>query len=153
MNVNLSRTAASPDGKKALSKADYERLSHFRYHLRCFLRISEDLCLSCGLTSLQYLLLLHLEGFPGRSWATVGELAERLQAKHHGVVALIDRCEAAGLVKRQTCTEDRRQVRIHLLKKGRKLLETIAALHQPELHWMQDEFKLPGWEATSQGPE
>jgi DNA-binding MarR family transcriptional regulator len=30
----------------------------------------------------------------------VGELAERLQAQPHGVVALITRCEARGLVHR-----------------------------------------------------
>src|ERR1035437_2109355 len=79
---------------------DYERLSQFRHRLRRFLRVSEDLCLSHGITSLQYQLLLHLKGEAGRAWATVGELAERLQAKPHGVVALINRCEQVGLVKR-----------------------------------------------------
>jgi len=35
---------------------------------------------------------------PGRDWATVGELAERLQAQQHGVVALISRCEKLEFV-------------------------------------------------------
>ena len=83
-----------------LGKPDYERLSHFRHRLRHFLRASELLCKQHGLTPLQYQLLLHVMGFPGRAWATVGELAERLQAHHHGVVALLDRCEARGLLER-----------------------------------------------------
>src|SRR5512135_996126 len=99
----------------SLDKSDYERLSHFRYRLRRFLRISEDLCQAHGLTPLQYQMLLHIKGFPEREWATVGELAERLQAKHHGVVALVDRCEKAELVQRRPGREDRRQVEIHLL--------------------------------------
>ena len=147
MKTKRSRTSAALSAERNLEKSDYERLSHFRHRLRCFLRISEDLCLSHGVTALQYQLLLHIQGFPGRDWATVGELAERLQAKHHGVVALIDRCEAAGLVKRRAGAEDRRQVEILLLAKGKKLLEALALLHQPELHWLQEEFKQPGWEA------
>jgi DNA-binding MarR family transcriptional regulator len=74
-----------------LKKEDFERLSHFRYRLRCFLRDSENICRQHGLTPLQYQLLLHLKGFAGREWASVGELAERLQAKHHGTVMLVDR--------------------------------------------------------------
>jgi len=128
-----------------LKKEDYERLSHFRYRLRRFLRISEDLCQAHGLTPLQYQLLLHLQGFPGRDWATVGELAERLQAKHHGVVALVDRCEKAGLVERRPSHDDRRQVEIHLLVKGGELLSHVAELHQPELQRLQEEFSLPAW--------
>ncbi len=130
-----------------LDKSDYERLSHFRHRLRCFLRVSEDLCQKHGLTALQYQLLLHIQGFPGRDWATIGELAERLQAKHNGVVALIDRCVAVGLVKRKASIEDKRQVQIYILAKGKKLLELLAVLHQPELHWLKEEFMLPGWKS------
>lgn len=115
-----------------LDKADYERLSEFRHRLRRFQRRSDDICQAHGLTSLQYQLLLHLKGTPGRDWATVGELADRLQAKHHGVVALVDRCEAAGLVERRPGRIDRRQVEIHLCEKGRKLAESLAMQHRPE---------------------
>lgn len=128
-----------------MEKTDYERLSHFRYRLRRFLRLSEDLCQANGLTPLQYQMLLHIKGFPGREWATVGELAERLQAKHHGVVALVDRCEKMQWVERQPGREDRRQVEIHLLPKGTQLVERIAALHQPELERLRQEIDLPGW--------
>src|SRR5450759_3894436 len=83
-----------------MSKADFERLAHFRYQVRRYLRFSEEVSRRKGITSLQYLLMLQIKGFPGREWATVGELAERMQAKHHGVVSLVSRCEAAGLVWR-----------------------------------------------------
>ena len=86
---------------RPLSKQDFETLSDFRYHLRRFLRASEDLIQSEGITPLQYQLLLHIKGYAGREWATVGELAERLQASPHGTVALVTRCEEAGLVLRE----------------------------------------------------
>lgn len=128
-----------------LTKQDFQRLSHFRYQLRCFLRQSEDICRHYGVTPLQYQLLLHLEGFEAREWATVGELAERLQAKHHGTVALVDRCVESGLVVRRQGRDDRRQIEVHLLAKGARLVERIAAMHQPELRHLQEEFRLPGW--------
>ena len=72
-----------------LAKSDFEALSEFRYQLRRFLRFSEQAAEEEGLTPLQYQLMLHIKGFPQRESATVGELAERLQAHHHGVVALV----------------------------------------------------------------
>lgn len=143
MNAKKSRTAVAAGANCSLDKSDYERLSHFRHRLRCFLRISEDLCLTHGVTSLQYQLLLHIQGFPGREWATVSELAEQLQARHNSVVSLVDRCESAGLVRRKAGTKDKRQVEVRLLAKGMKLLETLATLHQPELRWLQEEFQQP----------
>src|SRR5574343_699642 len=97
-----------------LEKRDLERISHFRFQLRVFMRVSEDICRKARVTPLQYQLLLHVQGFPGRSWATIGELAERLQARHNGVVALVSRCELAGLVERRVGRDDRRQVEVHL---------------------------------------
>jgi len=119
---------------------DYLRLSRFRYRLRRFMRLSERICQEQGLTLLQYQLLLHVRGFPGRDWASIAELAERLQAQHHGVVALIDRCERLGLVERRPSRTDRRVVEIHLLPPGEERLERIARLHQDELRMLLEEF-------------
>ena len=130
---------------QTLDKSDFERLSQFRYRLRCFLRHSEDICRRYGLTPLQYQLLLHLRGFYGRDWATVGELAERLQSKHHGVVALVDRCEQLSLVERRQGREDRRQIEVHLLEEGVNRVTQIAEAHQPELSHLQEETPFPGW--------
>ena len=95
----------------ALTKAEFEALSEFRFQIRRFERFSEDAVQSAGITPLQYLLLLHVKGFPGREWATVGELATRLQAKPHGVVALVTRCEEHGFVERRPSASDRRLTR------------------------------------------
>jgi len=113
-----------------LKKADFEQLSEFRYQMRRFERFSEQAAQSEGITPLQYLLLLHIKGYPQRDWASIGELAERLQAQHHGVVALVSRCEALGLVKRKVSETDRRQVEVHLQKLGEKTLAKLAALNR-----------------------
>ena len=116
-----------------MAKDDYERLAHFRYQLRRFLRFSEEVARGHGITALQYLLLLQIKGFRGREWATVGELTERLQAKQHGVVSLISRCEAAGLVTRSISRSDRRRVEVKLTPKGQLCVEKLAHLHRTEL--------------------
>jgi len=114
-------------------KADFERLSEFRHRLRHFHRVSELLCKQHRVTPLQYQLLLHVMGFPGRDWATVGEIADRLQAHHHGVVALVNRCEALGLIERRSGRTDQRVVEIHLRPPGQRLLERLAAQHAGEV--------------------
>ena len=106
---------------RGLNKGDFEQLSEFRYQMRRFERFSGQAAQDEGITPLQYLLLLHIKGYPDRDWATVGELAERLQAHHHGVVALVSRCEALDLVQRKPSEIDRRQVEVHLLKPGEKM--------------------------------
>lgn len=125
-----------------LSKAQYEALSEFRYQLRRFNHFSEAAAKVAGLTPLQYLLMLHVRGFPEREWATVGELAERLQLQQHGVVALLSRCEEAGLVRRKKGEVDRRQVEVHLQEKGSALLEQLAAMHEFELQSLRDTFQV-----------
>lgn len=126
-----------------MAKADFERLANFRYQLRRFLRFSEELTRRHGVTNLQYQLLLQLQGFPARSWASVGELAERLQAHHHGVVALVSRCEAMGLVRRRAHAGDRRRVEIHLTNKGLRCVTALAARHREELRSLQTALGMP----------
>ena len=115
-----------PSPKRTIDKQGLEALSDFRFRLRSFLRFTEDAARLHGITVLQYQVLLHTQGFPGREWASVSEIAERLQAQPHGVVALVSRCEEAGLVERRASTMDRRQVEVHLLPAGRKKLEALA---------------------------
>ncbi|MGN6581975.1 MAG: MarR family winged helix-turn-helix transcriptional regulator [Bordetella sp.] len=141
----LRRESPSKDepAPSELDKQDFETLSEFRYHLRRFLRVSEDLAHAQGITPLQYLLMLHIKGYPGREWATVGELAERLQAAPHGTVALITRCEEAGLVVRRPSSADARQVEVHLTRQGDQLVASLAAQHQNELSAFGRAFKIP----------
>jgi DNA-binding MarR family transcriptional regulator len=120
-----------------LAKAEFEALAEFRYQLRRFLRFSEEVTRESGITPLQYQLMLQIKGFPGRDWATVGELAERLQAKHHGVVALVSRCESLGLVQRQASASDLRRVEIRLTPEGERCASRLARLHRDELASLQ----------------
>ena len=126
----MTRTASS---SPPLSKDDFERLADFRYRLRRFLRFSEEQAQAHDITPLQYLLLLQIRGFPGREWATVAELAERLQSHHHSVVGLVTRCVTQGLVRRSAGRDDKRCVEITLLPKGEALVEQLAQAHRDEL--------------------
>jgi DNA-binding MarR family transcriptional regulator len=130
-----------PSSKK-LAKSDFEALSEFRYQLRRFLHFSEQAADSEGLTPQQYLLLLHIKGYPGRETATVGELAERLQVQPHGALALVSRCEAAGLISRVQGEKDRRQVLISLTAVGEERLEALATLHRTELQSLISVFQV-----------
>ena len=116
-----------------LDKAGLERQSQFRYALRRFLRFGEEAARAHGVTAVQYHLMLHTQGFAGREWASIGELAERLQSAPHGVVALVTRCEQAGLVRRYANVDDGRIVEVHLTAKGRRLVGVLAAQHQAQL--------------------
>lgn len=118
----------------------YRALADFRYALRRFQRYSEEVTRCHGLTPLQYQLLLQIRGFPEREKATIGELAERLQAKHHGVVALATRCENLGLIERQPGEDDHRVVYLRLRSKGRRVLERLARLHRDELRSLRAGF-------------
>lgn len=137
--------------KRRLSKADFETLANFRYRLRRFLRFSEEVTRRHGVTPLQYQLMLQLKGFPGRDWASVSELAERLQAKHHGVVALVSRCEAAGWVTRSLSTDDQRRVEVRLSAAGLRCLEQLARLHRDELQSAAGGFVVPGLAGAATG--
>src|SRR3954469_5750750 len=88
------------EAPEPLSKDDFEALARFRFGIRRYLRFSEETVRRHGVTPQQYQLMLALKGFPGRDWAVVRELAERLQLRHHSVVELIDRAQAEGLVQR-----------------------------------------------------
>jgi len=118
----------------------YRELAEFRYALRRFLRHSERLTRGSGLTPLQYQLLLQIKGLPARELATIGTLAERLQAKHHGVVALATRCERLGLVSRRASLKDRRKIYLVLSRKGSRALQRLALAHRDELLELHKRF-------------
>lgn len=119
--------------KLPLSKAQFEARADFRHQLRRFERFGEEAAQACGVTFTQYQLMLHIKGMPGREWALVGELAERLLLRHHSVVELVARCEAAGLVRRRPDDQDARKVRVVLTAAGGQLVQRIASAHRHEM--------------------
>jgi DNA-binding MarR family transcriptional regulator len=130
-----------PTSKRTLSKEQIEVRSAFRQQLRQFERFGEDSARGHGITFPQYLILLHVKGMPGREWALVGELAQRMMLEHHSVVGLVSRCEAAGLVKRKRSAEDGRQVEVHLTAKGDRAVNAIASAQSGELQSLHEFVK------------
>src|SRR3546814_8221007 len=124
-----------------LGKPQFEALSEFRFRLAQFLHFSESAARAEGVTPAQYLLLLHLHGFNGRSWGTVGELAERLQASHQATVALVQRCERNGLVAKRRSRSDARYVEIRPTPRARALVRRVARCHAGALAGMDEVFR------------
>jgi DNA-binding MarR family transcriptional regulator len=123
--------AVSPEAK--LTKVDYEALAEFRYALRKFLSFSETNAKAHGVSPQQYQALLAIEGFPGKKWVTMGELAEQMCIEHHTAVGMVDRMEKLGLVDRHPLPEDRRRVQIALTRSGLRVLEKLYRVHWDEL--------------------
>ncbi len=107
-------------------------LAHFRYGLRKFLHFSEVAARKSGITPQQHQLMLGIGGFSGRGSATITELAEFLQERHHSVVGLVERAVQHGLVVRTPDAADRRVVNVSLAPGGRKVLLKLTRLHYRE---------------------
>ena len=113
--------------------AGYRALAEFRYQVRRFLHFSEEQVRNLGLEPQQHQLLLTIKGLPPGTRATIGELAVRLQLKHHSVGELVDRLEGRGYVTRSTGRRDRRQVIVRLTASGSSVLRKLSLAHHEEL--------------------
>lgn len=122
-----------PARKPPIAKAHYEQLAELRYALRQFLRFSEDAAQAAGLTPQQHQAMLAIKGFPGRDQITIGELAERLQIRHHSAVGLADRLVREKYARRLPGRADRRQVHLALTVRGEAVLEALSATHWEQL--------------------
>ena len=124
----------------SISIADYRALAEFRYHIRRFLRFSEEAAYAADLEPQQHQLLLAIKGLPEGRKATVGELAERLQLKHHSTVELIDRLVKRGLVERHRDEEDQRRVMVSLMPQGEEVLHHLSRHMLTELRSIEPAF-------------
>jgi DNA-binding MarR family transcriptional regulator len=141
--------AADPE---PLTKQDFEALARFRFAIRRYLRFSEEIVRQHGLAPQQYVLLLALKGYPDRDWATVRELADRLQLRHHSVVELVNRAQAQGLVQRAAHPGDGRAVQVLLTADGEAVLNRLSALHRDELGRMGSVLRVPRWHDAGGAP-
>jgi len=116
-----------------LSPAEYRALAQFRYQIRRYLHFSEEQARRYGLEPQQHQLLLAIKGLPEGVQPTVGELAGRMQLKHHSMVELVDRLENRGYVARSSGRDDRRQVIVHLSRAGARILRQLSLAHRNEL--------------------
>ena len=127
--------------KNSLQAKDYLALNAFRYAMRKFLRFSKEVVAArAKLTTEQYEALLAIKSSSGANGATVREISERLQVKHHTAVSLLDKLEARKLATRKRATTDRRNVNVQLTKAGASLLACLATIHRRELQQRSPEI-------------
>ena len=132
---HLKTTAT--EGEPSPSLAITCELAAFRYGLRKFLRFSEKAAERHGITPQQHQLMLGVAGFTGSGRATVSELAEFLQERHHGVSELVARCAKRGLVHKTHDTSDRRVVFVSLTRKGETILAKLSKLHKKQVEQLR----------------
>jgi DNA-binding MarR family transcriptional regulator len=117
-----------------LSRHDFEKLLEFRVTLRRFQRWSEDQARAAGLTHVQHQLLVAIKGHHGDRPPTVGDLAGYLLLRPHSAGELVDRAEAAGLVKRIPDGSDGRVIRVLLTAEGDRVMQELTRAHLERLH-------------------
>lgn len=130
---------ASSAAKGPVTDAEYQLLASFRRALRSFLHFSEEAAKSAGLTPAQHQLMLAIRGADTGQAPTIGEVAGWMKLRHHSTVELVDRAEAAGLVKRIQDAEDQRRQRLVLTREGESKLATLSTLHREELRRFREE--------------
>ena len=116
-----------------LSSHDYRLLAEFRYLLAKFLAFSEAAAQDAGLSPRQHQALLAIKGFADGADVSVGDLAERLNIRHHSAVGLIDRLVGSGYLLRRIDPNDRRRIFVVLTLAGEKKLAALSAIHRDEL--------------------
>jgi DNA-binding MarR family transcriptional regulator len=116
-----------------LTLADYQALAELRYQIRRFVHFSEQASRTAGLEPQQHQLMLALKGLPKGVRPRIGELAERLQIRHHSTVELVNRLSTAGYVRRHRAGEDRREVLLSLTPSGENILKELSLHHRAEL--------------------
>jgi DNA-binding MarR family transcriptional regulator len=116
-----------------LSNEDFKALAELRLQIRRYLHFSEQAARRAGLEPQQQQMLLALKGLPAGRQPAIGEMARRLQLRHHSAVELADRMAARRLVKRARSADDARVVLLKITPKGERLLHDLSLVHREEL--------------------
>jgi DNA-binding MarR family transcriptional regulator len=123
----------------ALDLADVVIVAEFRSALRKFMRRTELVADSCGLTPQRYLLLLMIKGAPdGDGRSTVTELSDRLQLAQSTVTELVARSVEAGLIEREGSTDDHRVTYLRLTEEGERRLACSFTGLEAERHALHE---------------
>jgi DNA-binding MarR family transcriptional regulator len=116
-----------------MTATEFRALAEFRHQIRIFLNGSEEAARKAALEPQQYMLMLAVRGLPVGAEASIREVAERMQLRHHTVVELVDRLEKRQLLRRERAKADRRQVILHLTPRGERILTKLAKQRISEL--------------------
>jgi MarR family transcriptional regulator, organic hydroperoxide resistance regulator len=113
--IKQTRPFRSPSQEAVI--AIFRTADQVRHHLTAAIEPS-------GVTLQQYNVLRILRGAHPEPLPTL-EIGERLLERTPGMTRLLDRLEEKGLVRRERCAEDRRQVHCWITPAGLQLLEAI----------------------------
>ncbi len=116
--------------RRAANDSDYRALAEFRYQIRRFLYLGDQIARSVGIEPKQYQLLVAVRGIPDGTEPTIGALAEQLRLRHHSTVELVNRAANKGLVER---SRDGARVLVRLTKKGERILAKAVKARLQEL--------------------
>jgi len=101
--------------------------------LREFSRASNDILRQHEITPKQYQALLAIGTAESDKYLSMNDLAATLDVRHNSAVGLINRLEAAGLVRRQRTPTDRRVASLSLTERGTETLEKLSDAHNAGL--------------------
>lgn len=125
-----------------LNKKHLIALSEFRQHIRNFEDFSDRIIAGKGLTTPQYLVLLHISGVPDQDWLSVGGISTYLKVSRGVADKLTRQCEELGLVERKPDAHDQRIIQIHLTQKGKVFVNEISDYHRERIILMKDCFNI-----------
>jgi DNA-binding MarR family transcriptional regulator len=126
--------------ERRVPPSDLRALAAFRYELRCFLSFSEQAARAAGIEPQQHQLLLAIAGLPTERRPNIRTLAERLCVQHHTTVALVDRLEERGLLRRERSSQDKREVLLRLTEAGSEVLQSLSRAHRAHLREVGQEM-------------
>src|SRR5579875_2170430 len=91
------------------------------------------------------------QGPPWPHAAVVREIADYLLLQSHSAVGLVDRAEAAGVVRRRPDATDARIVRVELTERGDRLVTQLTEAHLVEMFKLAEALGslLPEWWTAS----
>jgi DNA-binding MarR family transcriptional regulator len=102
-------------------------MSYVRTHTRLWERIEADMRRTSGLTMARYDVLAHLNMAGGR--LGLGELAEAIALSPSGLSKLLDRMDAAGLIRREADPSDARAAFAVITPRGRRVVKNARRRH------------------------
>jgi DNA-binding MarR family transcriptional regulator len=122
-----------------LSSPSPERLRAWRLYFESALALIDvldtELERDTGLALPWYDVLVHLEDAP--AGLRMNELAERILYSKSGFTRVVDKMEAAGLVRRVRPENDRRSILVLLTDQGRRTMEDARRHHR---HGIEEHF-------------
>src|SRR5215208_8157151 len=128
--------------EQTLSSPSPERLRAWRLYFESALALGDVLDAEserdAGIPLRWYDALIQLEETP--DGLRMNELAERILYSKSGFTRVVDRMEAAGLLRRVVPENDRRSILVVLTDQGREQMERARAQHRD---WIEQHFSRP----------